>query len=196
VARATPVRRGRTRAVLAGRVGQVRAERAAAGFPVTYRELAADLGVSESTLYKVRAGKRSGSKVLPRILKGEDTYQVTVRSKDPRNPDKYVYQSVNVLVEREDLKKAGLKNRAFAGPRLRAHPQTEEVVRDALARRQTRLRRERKGSKPWTRQQVQDAEITSVYRPREPRAIPRELKLTIPFPRIRNIDADEADVEL
>jgi transcriptional regulator with XRE-family HTH domain len=170
--------------VLAGRVAQVRAERAAAGFPVTYRELAADLGVSESTLYKVRRGTRSGSKVLPRIRRGEDTYQVTVRTRDPRHPDKYLFQSVNVVVDREDLRRVGLKNRAFAGPRLRAHPQTEEVVRDALTRRQARLRRERRGSKPWTRQQVEQSEITSVYRPREPRAIPRELKLTMPFPRI------------
>jgi transcriptional regulator with XRE-family HTH domain len=176
-----------------GRIAEVRSARAEAGYPVTYRELAADLGVSESTLYKVRKGTRSGTKVFARLKRGEDTYQVTVRTRDPREPDKWSYQSVNVLVEREDLRKAGLKNRAFAGPRLKAHPQTEEVVRDALRRRQTKLRREKKGSKPWTRVQVEQAEITSVYRPREPRAIPRELHLTMPFPRIRESEAERAE---
>jgi len=171
--------------VLAGRVEQIRSERAATGFPVTYRELAADLGVSESTLYKVRKGTRSGTVVLPRIRRGEDVYQVTVETRDPRHPDKVLYQSVNVAVGREDLRRAGLRSRAFAGPRLRAHPQTEEVVRDALLRRQARLRREKTGSRPWTRQQVEQSTIVSVYRPREPRAIPRELHLTIPFPRVR-----------
>lgn len=181
---ASPTRRVRSRLVLAGRVEQTRRERAAEGYPVTYRELARDLGVSESTLYKVRKGTRTGTKVLPRIRKPEqDVYQAIVETRDKRG--RVMTQSVNVIAEPGDLRAVGIRRRLMSEARMAARPEVRAEVEETLRERATRSRREKKGTKPWTRQQIASSRVVAVRRPAAHRAIPRAIYLTAAFPRVR-----------
>lgn len=185
MAKVSPLRAGRSRQVLSGRILQIRAERTMEGAPATYRELARDLGVSESTLYKVRKGTRSGSQVLPKIRartkQDMPAYQVIL---ERREGDRTEIKSINVGLTRAELKKAGIKNPAFAGPRLAPRTDLRERVEDALLRQGAATHRRRAGSVPWTKQQVGEARIVSVRRPRITRSPLMLLHLKSDFPTI------------
>jgi hypothetical protein len=178
--RPTPTRRARTRTVLTGRYEQVRAERAAAGYPVTWRQLAEELGVSESSLYKQRAGTRSGVRVFERLREAgarRDVYQAVVQTTDARGHT--MTQSVNVQVDPAQLRAAGVRSRTLAGPRLAGRPEAREAVRAEVGRRQARYRRQKRGSRPWTRLQVEASTIVEFRQVRRPEAEPVVVQLEV-----------------
>jgi transposase-like protein len=146
------------------------------GRPLTYKQIARSLGVSESTLYKTRKGTRSGTNVL-RVLRGEreGVYQVVVSSVDADGV--ISKQSMNLTLDRRDLRALGTKRYAFSEPLLAAHPRTEDVVRQELLFRNVQAWRSRYGSKPWNRAMVESAVIETIRRPRHHRAVPLELHL-------------------
>jgi hypothetical protein len=131
--------------------------------------------MSESSLYKIRKGTRSGSKIYDRLRRENDIYQVIVETGGGGR------KSVNVFVEPEDLRRAGIR-RTFSEPKIAVHPQTQRLVREELARQAAKSRREKKGSAPWTRKQIQSARVLTARRPVRPRTPAHELKLTMPFP--------------
>ena len=182
----SPLRRQRSRTVLVGRGLEAQRERAAAGKPLTNRELAKSLGISESTLYKTRVGTRSGTKVLPRIRRADqDVYTLTVETVDDAGNSKV--KTMNVVVDSKDLRRAGIKRRAFSEPKVAAHPQVREQVIDQLERNAASEWRRQRGSEPWGKRERERMRIVSARRPIQHRVTPRELHLTMPFPRVSTL---------
>jgi transcriptional regulator with XRE-family HTH domain len=160
--RYTEARAERTGVVLRGRIEAIRHERAAAGQPISQRELARDFGISQSEVSRILSGQRRGPQVYRRITTEQyaPVYNVTVETTDPKTGKK-ARQSLNVHVARHDLWKQGINPR-YAAPRLQARPETTTLVRREMKRRQKRLRKD----SGWTQRQVERASIISVRRVR------------------------------
>jgi hypothetical protein len=123
----------------------------------TYRQLAAELGISESSIYKMRAGTRSGRRLAVPLMKppNQSGYIVKFESASGRVASRNIIvpgdrRAVDAIVMRHD-------------PRVR-----RSVVKQLEKEEQGRVRRA-VGSPAWTRKDRRSLKVTEVHQTKHQR---------------------------
>jgi hypothetical protein len=122
---------------------------------LTIRQATAELGISESSFYKMRAGTRSGrGSIAKRIMVPPKESGYTVTFTDGTRT-----ASRNISV-------VGSQSRADALV-MRHDPRTRRAVVRQLRAEERGERRRRLGSPTWKRQELSQLRITGVHQPRQ-----------------------------
>jgi hypothetical protein len=127
---------------------------------LTVKAAARELGISTSSIYKMRAGTRSGmGSIAKRVMLSpgsvSNEFTVTYKSGDR-------VASKNIYVQ-------GARTRADALV-IRHDPKTRRAVSRQLAKEEGDAKRQLRGSLPWNRKQRTGLRITNVIQPRRPHA--------------------------
>lgn len=135
---------------------------------LTFKQAAKELGISESSLFKMRKGTRTGqgsirSRVISRPTLGSEA-KGTLKKQSVKNSFTVTFQSADgSRVASRNINMTGASTKADA-LLMRHDPTIKKAVQRHLAKEEQQQDRYQTGSPLWKRKQRQGLQVTSVTR--------------------------------
>jgi hypothetical protein len=130
---------------------------------LTIRQAAREMGISESSIYKMRAGTRSGEGSIKRRVMGLEYTKVSHRKQVVSNAFNVTFVGPDGRVASRNIDMTGARTRADA-MLMRHDPRIRKAVQRHLVKEAQAQDRYQKGSPAWKRREIQQLRVTEVRR--------------------------------
>jgi hypothetical protein len=130
---------------------------------LTIRQAARELGISESSVYKMRAGTRSGEGSIKRRVMGPEYTKTRHRKQVVANAFIVTFTGPDGRVASRNINMEGASTRADA-MLLRHDPRIRHAMQRHLIKEAEYQGRYERGSPTWKRREIQRLQVTDVKR--------------------------------